>query len=100
MAAIPEQIKGKFWLLATMVAKAGFKDKVQEALTLIAQSAQSNAEPGTLQGVSEKSSQFIIMEKYASPEAFEAHNLKAAEHFKTLMVEGIESISLEFNEEF
>ncbi|KAH8792914.1 hypothetical protein DL96DRAFT_1748038 [Flagelloscypha sp. PMI_526] len=77
MFATPEQIKGEFWLLGTLVAKPGFEDKVQESFTLIAKSVQSGAEPGTLhytttRGVGEKSNKFTIIEKYTSPEAFEA----------------------------
>ncbi|KAH8824300.1 hypothetical protein DL96DRAFT_1712581 [Flagelloscypha sp. PMI_526] len=55
----------------------------------------------TTRGVGDKSNKFIIIEKYASPEAFEAH--KATELFKSLMAKGpeaVESISLEFNEAF
>ncbi|KAH8824305.1 hypothetical protein DL96DRAFT_1712590 [Flagelloscypha sp. PMI_526] len=106
MFATPEQIKGEFWLLGTLVAKPGFEDKVQESFTLIAKSVQSGAEPGTLhyittRGVGEKSNKFTIIEKYTSPEAFEAH--KATEVFKGLLAKGtdhIESMNVEFTQEF
>ncbi|KAH8824308.1 hypothetical protein DL96DRAFT_1712592 [Flagelloscypha sp. PMI_526] len=100
MFASPGQIKGEFWLLGTLVVKPGFEDKIQESFTQIAKSVQSGAEPG-LFSVCEKSNKFTIIEKYVSPEAFEAH--KATEVFKGLIAKGtdhIESMNVEFTREF
>ncbi|KAH8824303.1 hypothetical protein DL96DRAFT_204274 [Flagelloscypha sp. PMI_526] len=106
MATIPPEIKGTFWLVASITAKPGKEELVQAALTNVAKSARSDAEPGTLEyfttrGVGEQSNQFSVIEKYAAPEAFGAH--AATEACKALFAgfsEQVESVNLEFREEF
>ncbi|KAH8825762.1 hypothetical protein DL96DRAFT_1817227 [Flagelloscypha sp. PMI_526] len=107
MATAPEQIKGEFWLIATIVAKKGKEDDVQQAIETIGKSAKDKeAEPGTIhyittRGVGDKSNHFVILEKYTSPEALVAHN--NTEAYKSVMGQArdvIESLSTEFSEEF
>ncbi|KAH8824302.1 hypothetical protein DL96DRAFT_1712587 [Flagelloscypha sp. PMI_526] len=106
MTTVPPEITGAFWLITSIAAKPGKEDQVQAALTNVAKSAHSPAEPGTLhyfttRGVGEESNQFSVLENYASPEALEVHN--STEAYKALVAgapDQAESLSFEFRQEF
>ncbi|ESK89872.1 antibiotic biosynthesis monooxygenase domain protein [Moniliophthora roreri MCA 2997] len=78
MAAIPEQIKGKFTLTATVTAVDGKADELQKLLAAARESANSSKEPGTLtyrtsRGVGADSNKFTLFEEYADKEANSVH---------------------------
>ncbi|PAV22021.1 antibiotic biosynthesis monooxygenase [Pyrrhoderma noxium] len=84
MSTSPEVFKSKFILWATLKAKPGKGDEVQEKLATIRAFAESSAAPKTLTyRTTRYGDDFAIFEEYAEPSGLVEH--KASAEFKALI---------------